>query len=432
MRMLSNQCRWVLPAALVALAAGAYGVFRATAPEPPRASARLVSIEPVADVGDACYREETPGASNSHTRSFLAVFEPPVYAADTLDLTRPAERTIRDTFPIYSSIAVDPARNEVVLQDTNLFGIKIFNRLDNTPPNVESTTPKRVIQGAQTHCEYNAGLTVDTRNGDIYSVSMDTEDNVIVFSHNAGGDTAPLRILRTPHRNFASALDEQTNELYVTIQYPPKIVVYRKDASGDEKPLRVLEGPHTLLRDTHGLALDLKRKLMIVGSWGNSSDPNVAGSGKVYPPSIAVYPLDADGDVAPLRVIQGPKTQLDWAGGMALDVESGELFVANDVGSSVLVFKETDQGDVAPSRVIQGPKTGLNHPTGISIDAKNQEIWVSNMGNSSAVAFPLTAEGDAAPLRTIRSAPLGYQSVKFGKPQAVAYDSKRDLYLVPN
>jgi hypothetical protein len=54
------------------------------------------------------------------------------------------------------------------------------------------------------------------------------------------------------------------------------------------------------------------------------------------------------------------------------------------------------------------------------------------MGNASASAFPLRAEGDVAPLRTIRSAPLGTQSVKFGKPQAVAYDSKRDLYLVPN
>jgi 6-phosphogluconolactonase (cycloisomerase 2 family) len=117
---------------------------------------------------------------------------------------------------------------------------------------------------------------------------------------------------------------------------------------------------------------------------------------------------------------------------MALDVESGDLFVANDVGGSILVFKETDQGDVAPARVIQGPKTGLNHPIGISIDAKNREVWVANMGNASASAFPLSGEGDVAPLRTIRSAPLGRQSVKFGKPQAVAYDSKRDLYLVPN
>jgi len=403
---------------------------RVTTPNAPSGSARLISIEQLPDIGEACSR---PASSDAREASLFAAFEEtPVYAADTLDLTRPAARTIKDTFPIYSSIAVDPVRDEVVLQDTNLFGIKVFNRLDNTPPNVESTTPKRVIQGNLTHCEYNNGLTIDSRNGDVYSVAMDTEDNVLVFSHDAGGDVAPARILKTPHRNFASGLDEEKNELFVTIQYPPKVVVYRKDASGDDNPLRVLEGPHTLLHDTHGLALDLKRRLMIVGSWGNSSDPNVAGSGKVYPPSIAVYPLDANGDTAPLRVIQGPKTQLDWAGGMALEVESGDLYVANDVGGSILVFKETDEGDVAPTRVIKGPKTGMNHPAGISLDAKNRELWISNMGNSSASAFALSADGDATPLRTIRSAPLGRQSVKFGKPQAVAFDSKRDLYLVPN
>ena len=403
---------------------------RITTSNTPRGSARLLSIEQLPDIGEACSR---PASGEAREQSLFAAFEEtPVYAADTLDLTRPAARTIKDSYPIYSSIAVDPVRDEVVLQDTNLFGIKVFNRLDNTPPNVESTTPKRVIQGTQTHCEYNNGLTIDSRTGDVYSVAMDTEDNVIVFSHDAGGDVAPARILKTPHRNFASGLDEEKNELFVTIQYPPKVVVYRKDAAGDEKPLRVLEGPHTLLHDTHGLALDLKRKLMIVASWGNSSDPNVAGSGKVYPPSIAVYSLDANGDTAPLRVIQGPQTQLDWAGGMALDAESGDLYVANDVGGSILVFKETDDGDVAPTRVIKGPKTGMNHPAGISLDAKNREVWISNMGNSSASAFALTADGDVAPLRTIRSAPLGRQSVKFGKPQAVAFDSKRDLYLVPN
>ena len=47
----------------------------------------------------------------------------------TTELTRPPVRTILDTYPIYSSIAVDTQFNEVVLQDTNLFGLKVFSRL---------------------------------------------------------------------------------------------------------------------------------------------------------------------------------------------------------------------------------------------------------------------------------------------------------------
>jgi hypothetical protein len=392
---------------------------------PSQGSARLVSIEPLGD-GESC---TLPAPRD---KSLFAGFETVAYAEDTAEVNRSPVRTIKDSYPIYSSVAVDPVRDEVVLQDTNLFSVRVFNRTDNTPPTSESTTPKRVIQGDKTHCEYNNGLSIDPATGDIYSVAMDTEDNVLVFGGGAEGNVAPQRILKTPHRNFASALDNEKGDLYVTIQYPPKVVVYKKGASGTEQPLRVLEGPDTYLHDTHGLALDFRRRLMYVGTWGNSSDPNVAGSGKMFPPSINVYPMDASGDTAPIRMIQGPKTKLDWAGGMTLDPESGDLWVANDVSGELLVFNGTAQGDVAPARVIGGAKTGMNHPAGIAFDAKNREVWVSNMGNSSASAFSVNAVGDVAPLRTIRSAPAGRKSVKFGKPQAVAFDSKRDYYLVPN
>jgi len=405
-------------------------------------SPKLVSVEELPNWGDICL-PEVPRESSSmiaaleENNLFGAFQQRPVYAAsqeggETVDVTRPPVRTIRDTYPIYSSIAVDPVRDEVVLQDTNLFSIKIFNRLDNTPPTAEFTKPKRVIQGPKTLNEYNNGLHIDPKTGNIHSVAMDTADSMIVFAGGAEGDVAPIRKLNTPHRNFATAANEEKGEIYITIQYPPRVMVYRKEATGDEKPLRVLQGEHTGLYDAHGVALDVKRNLMFVSNWGNASDYKAAGSGKFYPPSITVYPVDANGDTPPLRVIQGPKTQLDWAGGMSLDPDNGNLYVANDVGNSILVFKETDQGDVAPSRVIKGKKTGLSHPAGISVDTKNKEIWVSNMGNSSATCYSLTANGDATPVRTIRSAPLGRTSVKFGKPQAVAYDSKREQYLVPN
>jgi hypothetical protein len=117
---------------------------------------------------------------------------------------------------------------------------------------------------------------------------------------------------------------------------------------------------------------------------------------------------------------------------MAIDPEAGYVFMANDLGDSIIGFKETDDGDVAPSRIIKGEKTRLKNPTGVAVDGKNKELWVSSLGNSSASAFPLSATGDVAPLRTIRSAPAARTSVKFGKPQAVAYDSKREEYLVPN
>jgi 6-phosphogluconolactonase (cycloisomerase 2 family) len=106
--------------------------------------------------------------------------------------------------------------------------------------------------------------------------------------------------------------------------------------------------------------------------------------------------------------------------------------VANDVDQSILVFRSTDQGNVAPRRIIKGNKTALSNPTGVFVDTKNKEVWAANFGNSSATVYPLNANGNVAPLRIIRSAPLGYEGLKFGKVEAVAYDTKRQEYLVPN
>lgn len=441
---------------LAATAAIAIGIFclsiieRTELPAPGAAlgnigSARLVSVEELPDYAGLCLDPPSDGisaiaalqeeAAGFSFNLFGALKESSVYAAQsggaTNEVTRPPVRTIKDSYPIYSSIVVDPERDEIVMQDTNQFSIKVFNRLDNTPANVVATTPKRIIQGPKTLNEYNNGLSID-KDGDIYSVAMDTADSLFVFDAEANGDAAPKRRLRTPHRNFASAINEEKGEVFVTIQYPPKIMVYPKQANGNDAAVRVIEGPKTELYDTHGIAIDVKRNLMFVGSWGNDSTYTVAGTGKWHPPSITVYPLDANGDVAPIRKIQGDRTQMNWMGGLSLEPESGNLYVANDVGGSVLVFKGTDNGNVAPTRVIKGDKTGLNHPASISVDARNKEVWVSNMGNSSASAFPLMANGNVAPVRTIRSAPLGRVSLKFGKPQAVAYDSKREEYLVPN
>jgi hypothetical protein len=432
--------RRAMIAAAVAIATFTIWSSTTRAPDQSNYSGKLVSVQDLqTDFGDMCYAERVDPfeqSDGSPATNLFDAFDAGASAAQNAggatDIARPPVRTIRDTYPIYSSIAVDTQFNEIVLQDTNQFGIKVFDRLENTASGVEASKPKRVIEGRETDLEYNNGLYIDPKNGDIYSVASDTADNLIVFPRDAVGNYPPSRQLKTPHRNFATAVDEEKGEIFITIQYPPKVVVYRKQAQGTEMPLRVLEGPRTGLSDAHGMVIDPQKKLLFVSNWGNASDYRIAGSGKFFMPSITVYPLDASGDTPPLRTIQGPKTQLDWAAAMAIDSDAGYIYLANDLGDSIVGFKETDNGDVAPSRIIKGAKTGIKNPTGVAVDLKNKELWVSSLGNSSATAYPLSANGDVAPIRTVRSAPSGRTSVKFGKPQAVAYDSKREEYLVPN
>ena len=391
----------------------------------------------------AAFRRGRPGAflmaslgapnllTSLHQGNLYAALQQ-VTAASASPLT--ALRTVRDTHPTYSAVAVDVNSNEIVLQDNNLWSYRVFNRTDNTPAGVELTQPKRLVQGDKTALQFNNGLYVDPKNGDIYSVESDTGDKMVVFSRDADGNVPPKRILNTPHRVYNVAVDEARSELFVTVEYPPEVVVYRKDAGGDDQPLRRIQGDNTGLDAPHGIAVDEKNRLLYVTTWGHHSNFRIPGTGRFYPPAIKVYSLDARGDTAPLRVITGDRTQLNWPAAIKLNPENGDLYVANDINQSVLVFRNaaTAQGNVAPARVLKGERTRLRNPTGVALDLKNQEVWVSNLGNASATVYPLMADGNVAPLRTVRSAPEGKRSLNFGRTAAVAYDSRREQLLVPN
>ena len=77
------------------------------------------------------------------------------------------------------------------------------------------------------------------------------------------------------------------------------------------------------------------------------------------PPSITVYALKASGDAAPLQVITGPHTEMDWPTALAVDPDRGELYVSNDETNSIAVFAIDANGDVAPKRILKGSKTLL-------------------------------------------------------------------------
>jgi hypothetical protein len=393
----------------------------------PNGEPQLIAVEPLR-VMDPAMCQWLP-ASASSTASFA---QEPAASATAAEIEREPLRVIRDTYATYSAIAVDLNNDEVYLQDENLFGVKIFNRLDNTPASAAFTEPKRVLGGIDTKLEFNCGLYIDPSSGDMYSVNNDTVDTMVVFPRNAQGNVRPMRELHTPHRTYGIAVDEAAHELYLAVQYPPEVVVYRKTAEGTEKPLRRLAGERTQLEDSHGIALDTKNGWIFVSNHGSNSKYNVPGSGEFHPPSITVYPMKAQGDTAPLRIIEGPKTRLNWPAAMSVDPERGELFVANDSDDSIVVFRVTDTGDVPPRRMIRGPRTGLRNPTGVFVDTKNHELWVSNMGNHRATVYSLDADGNVPPVRTIRSAPADKPALAIGNPGAVAYDSKRQEILVPN
>ena len=465
--MASNRwLRWVVGAgALAALTiASSPGSRNVSATTRYIGNDHLVSWTPLPDeTGQMCpmpeemsYQTRTRGAGQGATQGVPTFSQP--------------DRVIRDRYPSFSSIALDLSRDQVVVTDENLFQVMFYNRTENNAPN-QVAKPLRLIgtkwdeslmsrEESKTKIEFQCGLYIDPRNGDVYAVNNDTQDTLVIFSNEQVGNVAPSREIHTPHGTFGITVDEAAQEVFLTVQHDSAIVVYKKGASGEEPPLRMLQGDRTRLADPHGIALDAKRGVFYVtnhGSvhstsrnegtmltprqreeqlklvnWPLERDFAVPGSGRTLPPAITVYAKSATGDAAPLRVIEGPRTGLNWPTGIAADPDRGDIYVTNDTTDSILVFDAEASGNVAPKRVLKGPKTGLNNPTGLALDFKNNELWVANFGGHTATAYRMNASGGTAPLRTIRAATEGTPSLMIGNPGAVAFDTKREAILAPN
>jgi DNA-binding beta-propeller fold protein YncE len=414
--------------------------------------ARLVAYETLPNYADETCEWETalPQAPSFAPAAAFAAQVPPATARLNV-AGRPPQTTIKDPWPAFSSIFVDAMRNEVVVTDENNFHIMVYDRTAATPASAMQTPAKRSIGGLHAHTQYASDVYVDQPTGDIYVINNDTVHNTTVYHRTADGDAPPDREFVVMAGNFGIGVDESRQEFYITEQRESAITVWKKTAGMKDTAVRLIQGDQTKLADPHGIAFDPKSRLLYVVNYGTShvvrkvpgatprilnwpGSPGgseiVPGSGKFEMPSITVYSADIDGNMPPLRTIQGPKTLMNRPTGVAYDADRGELYVADEVAGTVSVFNPALQGDVAPIRVLAGPKTMMRNPSDVFLDKVNGEMWVASFGNHLALAYKLGASGDTAPTRIIRGSPLNTPGTMISNPFGVAYDTKRDEILV--
>ena len=123
-----------------------------------------------------------------------------------------------------------------------------------------------------------------------------------------------------------------------------------------------------------------------------------------YLMGVLTFRGDADGNVAPVRNIFGPKTQIGMINALALDPVHGEIFVPQN--DRVLVFDRDADGDVAPIRILEGPpELPSNWARRLAVDPVNNLLIATNAlnrGEGRAIRiFERTASGNARPLRVI-------------------------------
>jgi DNA-binding beta-propeller fold protein YncE len=358
-----------------------------------------------------------------------------------------------DPYPSFNGVAVDVTNDLLMMSDTNRKSLLVYDRTAGSPTSRQEATPRQQIMGPDTGVGFVAGVAMDPVRRELFTVNNDVEDRLVVFDYDARGNIKPKRLLYVPHQSWGIGFAPTRGVIALSVQTPNMFVVFKRDAEKFDAPLRTVRGPKTQMADPHGIYFDETHNEVVVANHGNfrptelitsytaydaresrkervGDDLDENARGRFLRSSLTVFDGDAQGDVLPVRIIQGPESQLDWPMGVAVDEANNEIIVANNGDNSILVFPRTARGDVPPSRVIRGPLTGVNGPMGVAV-AKN-EIYVANFGDHTALVFPRLAAGNVRPRRIIRNAPAGKETSGFGNPYSVAYDTKRQEILVPN
>lgn len=167
-------------------------------------------------------------------------------------------------------------------------------------------------------------------------------------------NTRPSRVLGGQRTLLSRTMhdiryDAVHDEILVTNPFAQALLVFRGGASGEEAPLRIIQGSRTQLVGFGTGGLD---RLDVDPVHNEIFVPN--GD------SVLVFAREATGNVAPLRVIRGSETQLQGTTVLAIDPVHNLLVVVDSGrrggrGGAILIYNRTDNGNVKPRAVIRGP-----------------------------------------------------------------------------
>lgn len=203
---------------------------------------------------------------------------------------------------------------------------------------------------------------------------------IAAFARMANGSVKANRVIegqatRLGRTMHAINYDEIHDEIIVPQPFAQALLTFRGGADGEEAPIRIIQGPLTQLTHPDKLAVD-------------------AVNNEIFVPkrdSVLVFPRDGEGDVAPIRILRGPDTQLG-AFSVAVDPVHDLLIVVGSGGSGadrrqhILIFNRTDEGNVKPRSVIAGPQSGLKSLEHVRVHPPGGWIVVGDSGGEEPVS----------------------------------------------
>jgi len=192
---------------------------------------------------------------------------------------------------------------------------------------------------------------------------------IATFARLAGENSQPARVIYGQKTLMSRTMhdiryDAVHDEFLVTNPFALAVLVFRGGANGEEAPIRIIQGPKTMIGGADRLEVDPINNEIFVPEGDK----------------ILVFPRTAEGDVAPIRVIQGPDTLLSYAESVVVDPVHNLIFTGTQDrrgtlgGGALMSYNRTDNGNVKPKTVVRGPKAGIVRIN--QMDIHPQKSWV--------------------------------------------------------
>jgi hypothetical protein len=230
---------------------------------------------------------------------------------------------------------------------------------------------------------------------------------IAAFARLAGENAAPTRVLEGQKTLISRtmhdfAYDGIHDEIVVTSPLAHAVLTFRGGANGEEPPLRVIQGPLTQIRGTPTGAVD---KVNI--------DPvNNEIYVPVVPNRILVFDRNANGNVAPKRILNH---------GGSIQVDSVHNLLVVNVSNQMLIYDRTASGDDKPKAIIQGPNSGMSSMANASFAVYPPKGWIIASGGeerkdtSFVGVWSINDNGDVPPRYKLRFQQLtGFVATGFG------------------
>src|SRR5438067_947279 len=218
----------------------------------------------------------------------------------------PPIRSVSDLFPTFDGAAVDTENNRVIFSDENRHSMLVYDRTAGGSSN-DVTEPVQWVFGPKAQLGYIAGVEVDPKRKEFYTVNNDGGDRMVVFSYDDHGNAQPRRTLTLPHQSWDVSLAPTRDEIAITVQQSNAISIFIRGA------LTQIVGPVSV-------AIDVKNEELWVANYGDHT--------------AVVFPRTASGNVRPKRIIRNapkdtPTCGFTNASAAAYDSKRDEILVPN-------------------------------------------------------------------------------------------------------